>query len=200
MNERYTLIPNEVLDILIGSNLSTLEHNIAQMLISSTYGKFDKCKPVSLKKMAYVFGETMWNILTACANLGRYNVVALEFYHPENSAYDSILLSINMDWKTWKIPKNNWRGNAVMNEEVKEMAKQIIGEVIDSENSYIVVNYRNGFLEIRDIGDDEEGIDFSENLYEIEPEYMAEEVVIVNEHLKSFISECEEFHGLYDEE
>ena len=87
-----------------------------------------------------------------------------------------------------------------MNDEVKEMAKQIIGNVIEAENSYIEVVYRNGNLQIKDTYGDEDSIDFSENLYEIEPEYMAEEIVIANEQLKSFIRECEELDELDEEE
>lgn len=199
MNERYTLIPNEAFDKMIGANVTRLEDKILCKLLLSVRGNWEYSEPISIKDIEIFTGDTMNDILSAFVNIVKYNVGYFDYSFDDAEGIEGvILLGINLDWASWKLPRNN--GYCPMNAEVKEMAKQIIDNVIDTENANIEVVYRNGNLQIKDTYGDEDCIDFSENLYEIEPEYMAEEVVIVNEHLKSFISECEYLDELDDEE
>ena len=199
MNERYTLIPNEAFDKMIGANVTRLEDKILCKLLQSVRGNWEYSEPISIKDIEMFTGDTVNDILTAFINIVKYNVGYFDYSFDDTEGIEGvILLVINLDWASWKLPRNN--GYCPMNAEVKEMAKQIIGNVIDAENANIEVVYRNGNLQIKDTYGDEGCIDFNENLYEIEPEYMAEEVVIVNEHLKSFISECEYLDELDDEE
>ena len=199
MNERYILIPNEAFDKMIGANVTRLEDKILCKLLLSVRGNWEYSEPISIKDIEIFTGDTMNDILSAFVNIVKYNVGYFDYSFDDAEGIEGvILLVINLDWASWKLPMNN--GYCSMNAEVKEMAKQIIGNVIDAENANIEVVYRNGNLQIKDTYGDEDCIDFSENLYEIEPEYMAEEVVIVNEHLKSFVSECEYLDELDDEE
>lgn len=194
---KQTLIPNQVVDILIKANLSELEHKIMMKLILSTKGHWEWDIPVSLKTVAETTGNSIGDILIAFGKLVKYSVAELA-YSPlsvRNSIEDDfdpseiVLFTINLDWKSWNVPIYNWRGDIEMNKEVKEMAKQILNEVIDAENPNIEVFYRNGLLEIEDIAEPEDGIQFSEDLYDIEPDYMATEMVIISEELKMYFEE-----------
>lgn len=201
MNERYTLIPNEAFDKMIGANVTRLEDKILCKLLQSVRGNWEYSEPISIKDIEKFTGDSMNDILTAFINIVKYNVGYFDYSFDDTEGIEGvILLGINLDWESWKLPRNNWRGCVAMNDEVKEMAKQIIGNVIEAENSYIEVVYRNGNLQIKDTYGDEDSIDFSENLYEIEPEYMAEEVGVASEQLKVFVRECDRYNALNDEE
>lgn len=195
--KKQTLIPNQVVDILIKANLSELEHKIMMKLITSTRGHWEWDIPVSLKTIAETTGNSIGDILIAFGKLVKYNVAELDYcrlndcksIEDDFDPSKTVLFTINLDWKSWNVPINNWRGDIEMNKEVKEMAKQILNEVIDAENPNIEVFYSNGLLEIEDITEPEDGIQFSENLYDIEPDYMATEMVIISEELKTYFEE-----------
>lgn len=199
MNEYQTIIPNQVAEILINANLSELEHKILMELIISTRGHWEWSDSVSVGDFVKTTNSSIGDILIAFGKMINYGVGILDSSWEDDSV-ESVLLTTNLDWESWSVPVNRWRGDMQMNEKVAEMAKQIIGEVIDAENANIEVVYRNGILKIEDICGDEDGIEINENLYEIEPEYMAEEVGVASEQLKLFIRECEEFDGLDEEE
>lgn len=174
--------------------LNRLERIVIEMLLFDTteYGELSQI--VSVRDVARVTGKTTGDILIAFGNVVNYGVGMFSFnIYPgyDEDETDSALLVLNNDWTEWKFPNLNYEGDVEMNEEVKEMAKQIMGQIIDAENPEISVFYRHGLLEIKDIDEHEDGVDFSENLYDIEPEYMAEEVGLIAVELEPYLEKDE---------
>ena len=199
MNEYQTLIPNQVVEILLNANLTELERKILLKLVTSTRGYWEWSDSVSVGDFVKTTNSSIGDILIAFGRMINYNVAILDSSW-EDYSEENVLLTTNLDWESWSVPISIWRGDIQMNEKVAEMAKQIISEVIDAENPNIEVVYRNGILKIEDICGNEDSIEISENLYEIEPEYMAEEVGVASEQLKVFVRECDRYNALNDEE
>ena len=197
MRGYYMHIPEEDYIGLIFSifpYLNRLERIVIEMLLFDTteYGELSQI--VTIRDVATVTGKTTGDILIAFGNVVNYGVGTLSFdMYPsyDDDGTDSILLVLNNDWTEWKFPNLNYEGDVEMNKEVKEMAKQIIGQIIDSGNPKINVFYRDGLLEVKDIDGHEDGIDFSENLHDIEPEYMAEEVGLIAVELEPYLEQDE---------
>lgn len=174
--------------------LNHLERIVIEMLLFDTteYGELSQI--VSVRDVARVTGKTTGDILIAFGNVVNYGVGMFSFnIYPgyDEDETDSALLVLNNDWTEWKFPNFNYEADVEVNEEVKEMANQIIGQIIDAENPKISVFYRYGLLEIKDIDEHEDGVDFSENLYDIEPEYMAEEVGLIAVELEPYLEKDE---------
>ena len=199
MNEHQTIIPIQVGEILINANLSELEYRILMRLVFSIRGCWEWSDSVSVGDFIETENSSIGDILIAFGRMINCNVATLDSAWEDDSV-ESVLLTPNLDWESWSVPIGRWRGDMQMNEKVAEMAKQIISEVIDAENPNIEVVYRNGILKIEDICGDEDSIEISENLYEIEPQYMAEEVGVASEQLKVFVRECDRYDALNDEE
>ena len=182
--------------------ISRLERTVIEMLLFDTTEYGEPSQIVTIRDVATVTGKTTGDILIAFGNVVNYGVGMLSFdiapgYDEDET--DSILLVLNNDWTEWKFPNFNYEGDVEMNKEVKEMAKQIIGQIIDSGNPNINVFYRDGLLEVKDIDGHKDRFDFSENLHDIEPEYMAEEVGLIAVELEPYFEQDEDC-GISDEE
>lgn len=182
--------------------LNHLERIVIEMLLFDTTEYGEPSQIVTIRDVATVTGKTTGDILIAFGNVVNYGVGMLSLdiapgYDEDET--DSILLVLNNDWTEWKFPNFNYEGDVEMNKEVKEMAKQIIGQIIDSGNPNINVFYRDGLLEVKDIDGHEDGVDFSENLHDIEPEYMAEEVGLIAVELEPYLEHDEDCENSNEE-